>query len=160
MPVDFLTTARPSSTAPVASPNTGRLTTTTAKASTIAFIHLQKWLGVSHPINTAYDYVIDPLRSIPSDPTLTAALAELCARRSKTQQQAWTGAYDEGRWRRPSESHGAVSVPSGDYGPVAPMMASLLGLAQSGGVDGALLTSQTVLPNRLHQAAAVPRRRW
>ena len=32
-------------------------------------------------------------------------------------------------------------LPAGRYGPVAPMMSSLVGLAQSGGLDGALLTS-------------------
>ena len=34
------------------------------------FIHLQKWLGVSHPIHTADDYVLDPLRSVPGNPAL------------------------------------------------------------------------------------------
>ena len=29
----------------------------------MAFIHLQKWFGVSHPINTAQDFVLAPLRS-------------------------------------------------------------------------------------------------
>ena len=32
-------------------------------------------------------------------------------------------------------------MPAGNYGPVAPMMSSLVALAQSGGLDGALLTS-------------------
>ena len=43
----------------------------------MAFIYLQKWLGVSHPIDTAKDYVIDPLRTIPNNPTLQKALDEL-----------------------------------------------------------------------------------
>ena len=38
------------------------------------FIHLQKWFGVSHPINTAVDYVIAPLRSIPNQPRLAQAI--------------------------------------------------------------------------------------
>ena len=36
----------------------------------------------------------------------------------------------------------SVSIPAGNYGPVAPMMTALLTFAQSGGLDGALLTSQ------------------
>ena len=36
---------------------------------------------------------------------------------------------------------GLPVLPPGRYGPVAPMMSSLAGLAQSGGLDGALLTS-------------------
>ena len=41
----------------------------------IAFIYLQKWLGVSHPINTAQDFVLAPLRSIPGQPALQSAIS-------------------------------------------------------------------------------------
>src|SRR3984893_15322228 len=46
-----------------------------ASAQHIGSIHLQKRLGVSHPINPAADYVINPLRSIPADPALQGGLA-------------------------------------------------------------------------------------
>ena len=104
------------------------------------FIHLQKWLGVSHPINTAQDFVISPLRSIPGQPGLRAALGAYGAARAK-QQSAWTTAYEKGL-AKAKQSGEAVVLPSGSYGPVSMMMASLLSLAQSGGLDGALLTSQ------------------
>ena len=40
------------------------------------FLHPQRWFGVSHPINTAQDYVVKPLETIPDDPSLRSALAE------------------------------------------------------------------------------------
>ncbi len=45
----------------------------------IAFVELQKWLGVSHPIDTANDYVIDPLRSVPGNPALQSRDRQLPA---------------------------------------------------------------------------------
>ena len=36
------------------------------------FLHPQRWFGVSHPINTADDYVVKPLETIPGDPALRA----------------------------------------------------------------------------------------
>ena len=52
----------------------------------------QKWLGVSHPINTANDFVINPLKTIPNDPALQGALAEYQAAPEKT-KKAWVEAY-------------------------------------------------------------------
>jgi hypothetical protein len=40
------------------------------------FLHPQRWLGVSHPINTADDFVIKPLETVPNDPALQSAIAE------------------------------------------------------------------------------------
>jgi hypothetical protein len=120
-----------------------------------AFIYLQKWLGVSHPINTANDFVIDPLKTIPNDPMLQSAIAQYRAAPEKT-QKAWGEAY-----AKPLEEYetaieekktppktvtldpttGAVTVQASGAGPVPTMMSSLLGLAKSGGLDGSLLTS-------------------
>jgi hypothetical protein len=121
-----------------------------------AFIYLQKWLGVSHPINTANDFVIDPLRTIPNDPTLQSAIAAYQAASEQT-RKAWGEAY-----AKPLEEHetaleekktpnkavavdsttGAVTVQASGAGPVPMMMNSLLGLAEGGGLDGSLLTSK------------------
>src|SRR5664279_5035146 len=46
-----------------------------AKGQHAAFLYPQKWLGVSHPINTANDYVINPLKTIPANPALESSLA-------------------------------------------------------------------------------------
>ncbi len=119
-----------------------------------AFLYPQKWLGVSHPIDTERDFVVGPLETIPNDPALAAALAQYKAAPDK-QKKEWGEAYakpleetataEEEKKTLPntvSESNGTVVVrPSGDAGPVPVMMASLLALAKSGGVDGSLLTS-------------------
>jgi hypothetical protein len=116
-----------------------------------AFLYPQKWLGVSHPIDTAGEFVIDPLKTIPANPALGAAIAAYQAAPAKT-QEAWTKAYAEGlkkleeeMEKNPSatvvESNGSVKLPGGGYGPVPTMMNNLLALAQNGGLDGNLLTS-------------------
>jgi hypothetical protein len=120
-----------------------------------AFIHLQKWLGVSHPIDTSADFVIDPLKTVTGDPALQRAIAEYEAAPAAT-REAWGAAYAKPLEEReaaleeggtPSSAvtlegtTGGVRVKASGAGPVGAMMAGLLGLARSGGLDGALLTS-------------------
>lgn len=99
----------------------------------------QSWAGVHIPIDTAKDFVINPLKTIPHNPRLRAALAVYEAA-PPAAQKAWTDAYTaalpKARFTR-----GVAILPPGPYGPVAPMMTALLGLAQSGGLDGDLLAS-------------------
>ena len=119
------------------------------------FLHPQRWFGVSHPIETAQDYVIKPLETIPDNPALSAALAEYKAAPEK-QRKEWTEAYAKPleEYAKAAEektplpaavvvdpSTGTVSVKTNGAGPVPTMMASLLNLAKSGGLDGSLLTS-------------------
>jgi hypothetical protein len=107
------------------------------------FLHPQRWLGISHPINTAQDFVLAPLRSITSQPALQAAVTTY-ENASSSQQSAWTSAYEKGLADKSANATatGTVSVPPGNYGPLPTMMAGLLSFAQSGGLDGALLTSK------------------
>ncbi len=102
-------------------------------------ISLQRAPGVHYRINTANDFVLDPLRSIPGDPTLRRALIAYQAAPPALRSR-WTDAYTAGlkHARFPA---GLPKLPPGHYGPVAPMMSSLLGLASSGGLDGSLLTT-------------------
>jgi hypothetical protein len=119
------------------------------------FLHPQRWLGVSHPIDTAQDYVIGPLETVPGDPALQSVLAEYRAAPEKT-QKAWGEAYakpleeyetaTEEKKTPPKTvaldpSSDAVTVLASGAGPVPALMTGLLSLAQSGGLDGALLTS-------------------
>jgi hypothetical protein len=119
------------------------------------FLHPQRWLGVSHPINTADDYVIKPLETVPNDESLRSALAEYKAAPEKRKKE-WSEAYAkpleeyatamEEKKTPPStvsvnQSAGTVTVRASGAGPVPIMMSSLLALAQSGGLDGSLLTS-------------------
>jgi hypothetical protein len=119
------------------------------------FLHPQRWFGVSHPINTADDYVVKPLETIPYDPALRSALAEYKAA-SGAQKKEWSAAYAkpleayatavEEKQPPPSTvsvdtTTGAVTVHASGAGPVPTMMASLQGLAQSGGLEGGLVSS-------------------
>jgi hypothetical protein len=102
-------------------------------------VNTQTWPGVHHPIDTARDFVLDPLHSIPGDASLSRALTAYAAAPA-AQQKRWTDAYTAGL-KKASFPSGLPKLPRGDYGPVAPMMDSLAGLAESGGLDGTLLTS-------------------
>ena len=115
------------------------------------FLHPQRWLGVSHPINTANDYVIGPLKTIPDDPALGERHRQYQAAPEKTKKE-WGEAY-----AKPLEEYetaieenktppntvaldpttGDVTVQASGTGPVPTMMTGLLGLAKSGGLDGA-----------------------
>ena len=140
-PVDFVTTA---TTELDGSSGTGTYGPPYDHASDgqhILFIRPQKWLGVSHPVNTAQDFVLAPLRSIAGQPALQTAVGAYQAASPK-QQAAWTSAYEAALGKAKANPDGSMSVPAGSYGPVPAMMTGLLSFAQSGGLDGALLTSQ------------------
>ena len=106
-------------------------------AQKIGPVSLQEAAGVKIPIETARDYVIEPLGEIPADPRLKADLAAYQAAPVKL-QETWAANYEKAlpEARFPG---GVPLLPPGRYGPVEPMMAALLALAQSGGLDGALV---------------------
>jgi hypothetical protein len=139
-PVDFVTTA---TTELDGSSGTGGYGPPYNHASTgqhMSFIHLQKWFGVSHPVDTAQDFVLAPLRSITGQPALQAAVTAYESAPAK-QQATWTSAYENGLGKASSSRAGSITVPGSGYGPLPTMMAGLLSFAQAGGLDGALLTS-------------------
>jgi len=139
-PVDFVTTALSeldgtSGTATYGPPYNGA-----SSGQELGFIHLQKWFGIAHPINAPLDFVIDPLREVYGQPALQDAVNSYEQAPAKT-QSAWTAAYATGLGKASVGPSDSLSMPSGNYGPVAPMMVGLLRYAQSGGLDGALLAS-------------------
>ena len=93
-----------------------------------------------HPIDTANDYVIAPLRTLPDQPQLEAAVTTYTAA-SPDQQAKWTTAYEKAV-ANASFAQGALKVPAGPYGPVGPMISGLTSMARSGALDGALLSSR------------------
>jgi hypothetical protein len=120
------------------------------------FLRPQKWLGVSHPIDTANDFVIEPLQTVPANPALQSAIAEYRAA-PETTRKAWGEAFAKPleEYEKAAEEKKtppktvtlnsttrAVTVQARGAGPVAAMMSGLLSLAQSGGLDGSLLTSK------------------
>jgi len=97
---------------------------------------LQRWAGVTIPVDSANDLVVSPLRNIPADPQLSSALGSW-TRASADQQTKWASNYDAALQKAPNND--PAQVAAGDYGPVPVMTGRLLALAESGGLDGALL---------------------
>jgi hypothetical protein len=109
-------------------------------AQSIGPISPAKWLGVHHPIDTAQDYVLGPLKTLPNDPQVQAAVAEYEAA-SATQQASWTAAYEKAV-AKATFTNGQLVVPPGDYGPVGTIVPALTSMARSGALDGTLLSTQ------------------
>ena len=105
------------------------------------FIRPQKWLGVSHPIDTTQDFVLMPLSSITGQPALQSAISSYKSASSK-QQSAWADGYTKALNNAKANPDGSITVPPGSYGPLPTLMNSLVAFAQAGGLDGALLTSK------------------
>ena len=138
-PVDFVTTASAelagqSGTAQYGQP----YNSTPDAAQALGPIVPQVWAGTSIPIDTAKEFVLHPLElAATGDPTLTSAL-DTYNSADATQQQAWLDSYTKALDSATVEN-GQVTVAAGDYGPAPTLMASLLGIARSGGLDALLL---------------------
>jgi hypothetical protein len=144
MPLDFVTTATTELDGSSATGSYGPpYNNANGSVQHAWFLHPQHWMGVSHPIDTAEDFVLAPLRSITGQPDLQAAVTTY-ENASSPQQSAWTSAYEKGLADKSANAtaSGTISVPNGNYGPLPTMMTGLLRFAQSGGLDGALLTSE------------------
>ena len=104
----------------------------------IGFFEPNQWVGVHQPINTAQDFVIQPLRTLPNQPVLQAALS-VYERASTAQQTSWTSAYEKAV-ANATDVHGRLHVPLGRYGPVGIVIGGETAMAQTGGLDGTLLS--------------------
>jgi len=111
---------------------------TPAASQHIGFFQPEQWFGVHQPIDTAQDFVIGPLRTLPNQP-LTMAAITLYTNSSAAQRTAWTTAYEKSV-ANATDMNGRLHVPSGRYGPVGLMIGSLTDMAQTGGLDGTLLS--------------------
>jgi hypothetical protein len=139
-PVDFVTTATTELGGASGTAEYGPPYNHAADGQHAAFLYPQKWLGVSHPIDTAEAYVLEPLQTITGQPTVQSAVAAYRAAPAK-QQKEWTDAYTTALEKASASSNGTVKAPSGQYGPVPVMMNALLGVAQTGGLEGNLVRS-------------------
>jgi hypothetical protein len=97
---------------------------------------LQKSAGVTHPIDSVKDFVIDPLTNQVSPVEVSAALSTWNAA-SADQQTKWATAYDEALVAVEGKITDAAV---GDYGPVPALAKGLTDLAKSGALDAALLS--------------------
>jgi hypothetical protein len=140
-PVDFVTTAVSELNGTSGTATYGPPYNHNSDGQHMAFLYLQKWLGVSHPIDSAQEFVLAPLGSMTSDASVQSALTAYKSAPAK-QEAAWTTAYSDALAKATVAPGNSITVPAGSYGPVPTMMNSLLAFAQGGGLDGSLLTSQ------------------
>jgi hypothetical protein len=140
-PVDFVTTATTELDGSSVTGSYGPPYNSASEGQNIWFIHPAKWFGIAHPINTAQDFVLAPLRLITGQPALQSAISTYESAPAN-EQTAWTSAYEKALGSANASSSGGISVKAGNYGPLPTMMGALLTFAQSGGLDGALLTSK------------------
>jgi hypothetical protein len=141
MPVDFVTTATTELDGSSGTGSYGPPYNSASEGQNVWFIHPAKWFGIAHPINTAQDFVLAPLRSLTQQPALQQAVSTYEAA-AANKEMAWTSAYEKALGNARNTPGGGISVKPGNYGPLPTMMGSLLTFAQSGGLDGALLTSK------------------
>ncbi len=142
MPVDFVTTATAeldgtSETAEYGPPYNHE----SGSLQHAAFLEPEKWVGVSHPINAAQDYVIEPLKieaSEAGNAPLGRLISTYQAAPAKT-QAAWAEAYAKALEKASVGPDDSVKAPVGEYGPVGKLMSELLVVAQSGDVEGDLI---------------------
>ncbi len=115
--------------------------TGTGSLQSLGPVSLQKFFGVKYPINTAKDFVLNPLSTLPGFPTLTAAIATY-EHASKATEARWVSNYQT-RMNRLSLSSSAVIAHMPSAGPVPELMTHLLAMAQSGALDAQLLTQSS-----------------
>lgn len=138
-PVDFVTTATGELTGTTGSAGYGQPYNSTPDAyQSWGPIAPQKWFGVRIPVDSANAFVIEPLkRASVGDILLGTALVQWRGA-TAAQQAKWLDAYTTAL-PNATLADGKVAVAAGDYGPMPVMMSNLLGVAQSGGLDGLLV---------------------
>lgn len=98
----------------------------------LGFIDLQALSGVRLPIDTANDFVITPLKTLPTPPPALDQWSDA----TPGQQTAWTAAYSEALAATPDGD--PAKVAAGSYGPVPALTQALLATAVGGSLDGVL----------------------
>jgi hypothetical protein len=138
-PVDFVTIATGELAGTTGSAQYGQPYNSTPDANqSWGPIAPQAWFGVRIPVDSADAFVIEPLkRASFSNSTLGKALIQWQGA-TADQQAKWTDAYTTAL-ADATLADGKVAVADGDYGPLPVMMSNLLGVAQTGGLDGLLV---------------------
>jgi len=138
-PVDFVTTATGELAGTTGSAGYGQPYNSTPDANqSWGPIAPQAWFGVRIPVDSANAFVIEPLtRASVSNIPLGTALGQWHSA-AADQQAKWLDTYTTAL-ADATLADGKVAVADGDYGPLPVMMSNLLGVAQSGGLDGLLV---------------------
>jgi hypothetical protein len=139
-PVNFVTTATSELAGSSASAGYGYPYNTSATGQAWGFITPAKWFGARIPIDSANTFVIQPLQRAATSNTDVGKALFTWQGASSDQQSKWTDAYTKAL-ADAKVVDGKVTVADGDYGPLPVMMANLLGIAQTGGLDGLLMVN-------------------
>ena len=139
-PVDFAQTAMTEldGTSPLATYGPP-YTHTAGVSQKLGPVSLENALGVHIPIDTAKDFVLNPLSTLPNRPDLGAALRTY-ETAPAAQKASWDTAYEK-VVADATFSNGRLVVKPGPYGPVGLLISNLESMARSGALDGALLAS-------------------
>src|SRR5664280_732397 len=100
-------------------------------------LSLPKWAGVRLPVDST-SLVLRPLSNLSGDPALATALSTWKSA-TPDQQTKWAPAYSVALTKAPNGD--PAKVAAGDYGPVPALSTAFLGLATTGGLEGALTSS-------------------
>jgi hypothetical protein len=139
-PADFVTTASGELAGTTTSAGYGNPYNTNGDGQSWGPIAPGKWFGTRIPIDSADTFVIQPLTISAKDNTQLSSALNTWNGASSDQQGKWLDAYTKALPDAKVQD-GTVVVADGDYGPLTAMMASLLTIAQSGGLDGLLQIS-------------------
>ena len=99
------------------------------------FLHLQKWMGVRIPVNTANDFVLYPLSTLANNPPVTNAL-HVWASAINAQQAAWMTAYGAGTI---AYANGVVTNSATGTGPLPVMINGLTAMARQGALAAQII---------------------
>ncbi len=136
-PLDFAQTALSELNGTSISASYGAPYNTNATGQQLGPLTLAKWVGVRIPINSANDFVISPLRALPSTPGLAADLGEWSSA-SPFKQSAWLQAASASESKM-GFSFGTVTFPTTKAGPVPALINDLTTMARSGSLDQSLI---------------------
>ena len=137
-PMDFATTALSELNATSGSAQYGAPYNHASSGQQLGPLTLAKWIGVRVPVNSVNDYIIDPLRSLPKQPALTADLSQWSSASGST-RAGWVKNYSQAANQMQIVS-GQLVVNATNAGPLPVMMADLFQMARTGALDQALVT--------------------
>jgi len=138
-PIDFAQTAFGELSGTTTTAQYGAPYNASGPSQHLGFLQLNHWAGVRIPINTAEDFVLKPLASLPTSAGAAAPLVTY-EQASPAQRVAWQQAY-AAHLASMTVRSGTVSVPTSQAGPVPALMQDLTAMARSGALDQSLITN-------------------
>jgi len=137
-PVDFAMTALSELNQTSGTAQYGAPYNTASTGQKLGPLELAKWVGARVPVNTVRDFVINPLKSLPDQPVLTADLRQWSTASTSTRDQ-WIKNYTKASTHL-TFVNGQVTDTANNVGPVSVFINDLTQMARTGALDQALVT--------------------